>query len=159
MTPNDYMIEVKKFEMLRDAQGDDHVYLYNTRLNSAKTIAQVIDVLDDLYLPVLRQLDLSRSEKFTLLKETLKGHCGYFFDLPLTQMVNGATSALSGHVPARLERNVSTYSGDSAHISEPVTINFSYSSQGAVSSSGFVDMSGLREAVVDSITLQLLAMM
>ena len=157
MTPNDFLVEVKKYEMLRDAHDESHSYKCETALNSAESMMDVLDVLDDYYFPVLRTIEVSRGEKFSLLKETLLKHCKYFFSLPLTQMVCGASAQLSGVVPALIERNISNNSM-SQFISEPVNINFQSSYGMSSNASGYVDTHGLREGIVDSIVLQLMAM-
>jgi hypothetical protein len=155
MNYQEFINEVKKFELLKYGEDMEHKFQYPVVIRTASSVEALLDALEEYVFPVFNQFDVTKREQFALLKQLLQeSSCGYTAKAP--SYFNGVSmgSSITSHMSAHIIRNVSNNNGYSQHLREPVNIEFDNMSSS--SNSVMVNCPELQMLMVDSIVMNLL---
>jgi hypothetical protein len=155
MNYQEFINEVKKFELLKYGEDMEHKFQYPVAIRAAPSVEALLDALEEYVFPVFNQFDVAKREQFALLKQLLQeNNCGYTAKAPSYLNGFGTGSSIMSNMPAHIVRNVSNNNGYSQHLREPVNIEFDNMSSS--SNSVMINCPELQMIMVDSIVMNLL---
>ena len=155
MNYQEFINEMKKFELLKYGEDMEHKFQYPVAIQAAVTAELLLDALEEYVFPVFNQFDVTKRQQFSLLKQLLQeNQCGYTSKAPSFINGFGTGSSIMSNMPAHITRNVSNSNGYTQHLREPVNIEFDNMSSST--NSAIVNCPELQMLMVDSIVMNLL---